>query len=276
MGIQFFILAFFPGAIFASPWKLETAIGYKLIPGTFYYQEDARKYANGTQTSGSTEQGIEDSKLEFKTFRFSFMRFDRLWHIGFETGFDASINKDKNSWYAPPTANFTGEIRMLKWNVDPGTSVGLIGNNYEASLIRNVNAYAIPFLFKVGFLIINREKIKAGVTAGYGPYFLFQTQTITGINTFTQASGSTSVGDKNIDSTNKSFNDMRAISEIKPTISFHLKETFDLILGGEVGYVPPTSHATVNIQRSLAQSSFEEYAFGGKTYGGWLGARFSF
>ncbi|MFC1522465.1 hypothetical protein ACFL6Y_08665 [Elusimicrobiota bacterium] len=256
------LLITFPAILFARD-KIyrEFSVGFKHVPGRYLYREAVETYNSGSLVSAHEEQGSVKVGFDLIAVRIAYKKDFNLATIAVETGVDVPSSDADREWTKPATYNYTGGTRF------PAETAG--DASAELNLRKEVSSLCFPLMFKIEKLFLEREKVKAGVSAAIGRYLILQTMRSPLTSSYKQASGANAIGDMVSFIPKGGYSDVETILEFKPRVALRLSKSMDLGLHLELGYL---SH--FGKTKSIAGSAKTKYRFGGFTYG--LGASLNF
>lgn len=246
------ILAFLmiSGIVFADDiWERKLIMGYKNIPGKYYYIDAITSYNNGLYVSTRYEQNKISTNQNLFKIRFSNIKKLNSFNYGFETGMDISASKSSKEWAIRSKSNYTGDIRWLYiTNYAPNN-----GKNLLVTQIFNTD-FAIPLLFRIEFSLL--KNIKANLSIG--EYIISQTE-----KTSRDYSDNYSPSADADDEVRNTFITIKPIIELTPEINWKIAKNINFGANIELGYIPEYT-----LKEKFMDPHKMEYKIGGITYGG--------
>lgn len=245
-----------------SGWSVDSHVGYKVIPGSYFYKERVEQFINGSSLGLGTEQGQRGATLNMFAARIAFMRPVKGIRLGVETGLDFPIQKTVIQWVEPATDGLTAVTRF------PSEASGL--DRAETILSKEITTWAFPLLLKTSVAMGSGDKWSVQGNLAFGGYITVQTIDTSRTNIYQFPSGVYQVGDRRIvQGSRETFTSVNPMVEFRPETVYKLSDDFNLSFWGELGYIPKFGPLT-----ELDQNIKTAYEFGGLTYGFGLGFHF--
>ncbi|OGS47078.1 MAG: hypothetical protein A2539_08260 [Elusimicrobia bacterium RIFOXYD2_FULL_34_15] len=262
--ISFFIIVIASVSLFSNnKWDTNIYIGYKCIPGKYYYFQGIESYINGVGVPilPAFEQGEVNSNLELLTLRFSFLKPQKIFNFGLETGIDLPIKKTINKWFKPATFNYTGITRF------PRSDFGISSPNADDTYTKEISTIAFPLLVKFSKRMLNKGNLNFDLGLNIGEYLIFQK-----IETFEMFESKVNIGSTYNLATRDINIYSKIIAEFNPEVKYKLKDNCFIGIFGDIGYIPKFEMLLEEDTNTFKT----KYEFGGLTYGGGLNFNLDF
>ncbi|MCB4790432.1 MAG: hypothetical protein LHV68_00940 [Elusimicrobia bacterium] len=243
-----------------SKWTPYTSIGYRFIPGKYYYVLVSGEKSGGSATSIEYSQHEKNANLELVAARFSLMKSCGSFQFGFEYGLDFSGKNTSNEWRLAKDVSDGAFEYLLS---DGGPS-----RNSEKTIIKSIETMAIPLLVNCSFNIFEKKEYAFRTRLGAGVYIINQMEdnsinpdvlSITGYNWDWRTTD------------RENILVINTIYEFSPEFIYKISDSLDLGLKCDIAYIP--KYKLFNFEVPAGKT---EYEFGGIAYGGGVSLNLNF